>query len=115
MGQNAVSQSDYRIFKSTVSLEKTNKKDWIWLKNIGVGVFKNGCGHSVPRTLKLAVCQRIMNKGNWFFVRWYKFKKAKSYFNKFFMELVKNGCGLLLLGALCWYKFRKANNHFNNY
>ena len=28
-----------------------------WLKNIGVGVVKNGCGHSGLKTLKLAVSQ----------------------------------------------------------
>ena len=28
-----------------------------WLKNVGLDVFKNGCGHSVLRTLKLVVCQ----------------------------------------------------------
>ena len=27
-------------------------------KNIGVGMVKNGCDHSVLRTLKLAACQR---------------------------------------------------------
>ena len=28
-----------------------------WLKNIGVGVFKNGCGHYGLRTVKLAISQ----------------------------------------------------------
>ena len=32
-----------------------------WLKNIGVGEVRNGCGHSVFRTLKWAVCQGEMN------------------------------------------------------
>ena len=36
-----------------------------WLKNIGVGVVKNGCGHT---GLKLAVSQRGMNRINWFFL-----------------------------------------------
>ena len=71
-----------------------------WLKNIGVGMVKNGCGHSVLRTLKLAVCQGKMNEINWFLVCWYKFMKAKSYFNKFFVVVVKNGCGLLIRGTL---------------
>ena len=35
-----------------------------WLKNIGVGMVKNGCGHT---DLKLAVSQRGMNRINWFF------------------------------------------------
>ena len=35
-----------------------------WLKNIGVGMVKNGRGHT---DLKLAVSQRGMNRINWFF------------------------------------------------
>ena len=90
MGQNALSQSDYRIFKSTISLEQNVEKAWFFacwhrfmeirslLKNIGVGMVKNGYGHFVLRTLKLAVCQGEMNGINWFLVCWYKFRKAKS-------------------------------------
>ena len=44
-----------------------------WLRNIGMGVVRNGCGHSVFRTLKLAVCQGKMNEINWFLVCWYNF------------------------------------------
>ena len=95
MGQNALNQSDCSIFKLTTSLEQNDEKAWFfaywcrfieiksWLKNIGVGMVKNGCGHSVLRTLKLAVCQGKMNEINWFLVCWYKFIKAKSYFNNF--------------------------------
>ena len=32
-----------------------------WLKNIGVGMVRNGCGHSGLRTLKLAASQERMN------------------------------------------------------
>ena len=32
-----------------------------WLKNIGVGMVKNGCGHSGPSKLKLAVSQEGIN------------------------------------------------------
>ena len=63
---------------------------------------------------------------------WYKFIKAKSYFNNFLIEAVKNMHGLLDPGTLkyvlsqepidemswfsvCWYKFRKAKSYFNNY
>ena len=65
-----------------------------------MGIFKTGCGHSVLRTLKLAVCQGIMNGINWFLVCWYKFMKAKSYFNNFFVVVVKDVCDLLILGTL---------------
>ena len=49
MGQNALRQSDYRIFKPTMSLEQNDEKAWFfacwyrfmeignWLKNIGSG------------------------------------------------------------------------------
>ena len=52
VGQNALDQSDWRIFKLTISLEQNNKKDWFfvnwcifieikgWLKNCAVGVVK---------------------------------------------------------------------------
>ena len=57
MGQNAVGQSDYRIFKSTITLEQYDEKAWFfecwykfmesrsWLKNIEVVLVKNRCGH----------------------------------------------------------------------
>ena len=106
MGQNALGQLDCRIFKSTTFLEQNYEKDWFFacwyrfmengslLKNIGMGAVKNGCGHSVLRTLSLAVCQGKMNEINWFLVCWYKSMKAKSYFNNLWVELVKNGHGL---------------------
>ena len=33
-----------------------------WLKNIGVGVVKNGCGYSGLRILKLAVSQELIEQ-----------------------------------------------------
>ena len=43
-----------------------------WKLEVGVDiemdVVRNGCGHSVLRTLKLAVCQGEMNRINWFLV-----------------------------------------------
>ena len=101
MGQNALGQSDCRIFKSTITLDQYDKKPWFfacwcrfmesrsWLKNIEV--IKNGCGHSVLRTLKLAVCQGQMNEINWFLMCWYKIIKGKSYFNNFLVMVVKSG------------------------
>ena len=106
MGQNALRQSDYRIFKSTITLEQYHEKAWFfacwyrfmestsWFENIGVGMVKNGFDHSVLRTLKLALCQGKMNEINWFLVCWYKFMKGKSYFNNFWVVVVKNGHGL---------------------
>ena len=72
MGQNWLGQSDCRIFQS-VSLEQNDELDWFlyvdtnswklncWLKNIGVGVMKNGCHHSGTRMLKLVVSQERIN------------------------------------------------------
>ena len=69
-------QSDYMILKSTTSLEQNDEKAWffawwyrfmensIWLKNVGVGMVKNGCDHSVLRTVKFAVCQGKINEWN---------------------------------------------------
>ena len=82
MGQNALGQSDCRIFKLTISLEHKNGKAWIfacwdrsmkiesWFKNIGMSVVRNGCGYSGLRTLKLAISQKGINGINWFLVCW---------------------------------------------
>ena len=71
MGQNALNQSDSSIFKFTKFLEQNDEKAWFvayWcrfmeikslLKNIGVGMVKNGCGHSGLRTLLLKKIQEI--------------------------------------------------------
>ena len=71
-----------------------------WLKNIGVGVVKNGCDHPGLRTLKLAIPQKVSNGTNWFLVCWQKFKKAKIYFNNFWMVVIENGRGLVALRTL---------------
>ena len=73
MGQNALGQSDCRIFKSTVSLEQNVYASfsvcWYrfmeiksWSKNVGVDMVKNGCG---PRALKLSLPQEGINRINW--------------------------------------------------
>ena len=101
MDENALNQSDCSIFKLTISLEQNHEKAWFfaywcrfieiksWLKNIGMGIVKNGCGHSGLRTLKLALCQEGINGVSWFVVCWQKFRKCKS------SEMVRNGRGLL--------------------
>ena len=105
MGQNALRQSDYRIFKSTISYEQNNEKVLLFacwcrfmenrslLENIGIDVAKNVYGYSLVWALKLAVYQEKMNDINWFFVCSYKFIKAKNYFNNFWV-VVKNGRGV---------------------
>ena len=75
MGQNVLGQSNCRIFKLTASPEHNDEKGWFfafwyilmeiksWLKNVGVGLVKNGCDHF---GLKLAVSQNGINGINWF-------------------------------------------------
>ena len=108
-----------------ISLEQNDEKAWFLIE-------KYWGGHSVLRTLKLAVCQGKLNEINWFLVCWCKFMKAKNHVNNFVVVVVKNGWGLLGLWALksavlqgpinemswffvCWYKFRKPKSYFNNY
>ena len=112
-GQNAFDQSICRILKLTIALKQIDKKGWIFaccyrfmkikilLKNIGVGMIKNGCGHSGRGTLKLTVSQEAIKIViNWFLVRWYKLRKAKSFFNNFWVVVVKNGQDLVDHGTL---------------
>ena len=78
MGQNALGQSDCSIFKVTLSPEHNDGEVrffgcWYrfmeiksWLKNIGVGMVKNGWSHSGLRTLKLAVSLERINGINRF-------------------------------------------------
>ena len=78
MGQNAVGQSDTKIFKSFISLEQNDEKAWFfvcwyiskeiksWLKNIGAGIVLNGSGHSRHRNLTLALSQEGINEINCF-------------------------------------------------
>ena len=70
-----------------------------WSKNVGVGIIKNVCGQSGHGTLKLAVSQEWINRMNWFYACWCKFRKTKSYFSDFWvgklemetLEILKNG------------------------
>ena len=68
MKKNAHGQSDCRIFKSTISLEQNDEKDWFfacWYKFIEIVVI-NGCAHSGHRTLKLVVSHQEINGIDWF-------------------------------------------------
>ena len=61
---------------------------------------KNGFGLSGLGTLKSAVSPDWIDKMSWFFACWYKFRKAKSYFNNYWVGMVKNGWGLIVHGTL---------------
>ena len=80
--KNALDQSDYSIFKLTVSLQQNDENAWSfaywykfienksWLKNIGMGMVKNRCDHFGFRTLELAVSQEGINGVSLFLVCW---------------------------------------------
>ena len=63
-------------------------------------VIKNGCGLLGLRTLKYAQSQEWISELGWFFACWYKFMKAKSYFNNYWVGVVKNEQGLKDRGTL---------------
>ena len=63
-------------------------------------VIKNGYGLLGHGTLKSAVSREWIDELDWFFACWYKFMKAKSYFNNYWVGMVKNGQGLKDLGIL---------------
>ena len=71
-----------------------------WLKNTRVGVVKNGCGHSNHRTPKLPVSEERSSGINWFFACSYKFEKAKSYRNNYWVGTIKNERVFLGRGTL---------------
>ena len=78
------------------------------------------------RTIKAVQPEKI-NGIKWFLVRSWKFRKPKSYFNKYWVVAVKNGRGLLGHETLkstidemsrifaFWYKFKEAKIYFNSY
>ena len=60
---------------------------WAWSK---MGVASLVCG------LNLNISQEWTDGRNWFSVFCYKFRKSKSWFNDFWVGVVKNGHGLLV-------------------
>ena len=60
----------------------------------------NGRGLLGLGTLKSAVSQEWIDEMGWFFACRYKFMKAKSYFNNYWVDVVKNGRGLKDCGTL---------------
>ena len=59
-------------------------------------MIRDGCGQPGHRTLKLTVSQEWVDGMNWFFASWCKFRKAKSNFNDFWVDMVKIGHGHLV-------------------
>ena len=63
-------------------------------------VIKNGCGLLDLGTQKSAVSQDWVDELGRFFACWYKFMKAKSYFNNYWVGMIKHGQGLKDRGTL---------------
>ena len=135
MTQNALSQSSAGFLNNLYLWNKSTKKsDFLYIntdswklkanwKILGRTWSKTGVGVS----LKLGVSQEAVDGINFFFVCWYKFRIAESFFNNFWVVVVKNGHSFLGFGTLksavsqewidemswvfaYWYKFRKAKS-----
>ena len=71
------------------------KERWKLLNNFWIFVLKNWRSLSGYETLESAVSQEWIAEMSWFFVCWYKFRKAKSSFNNYWVGMVKTGLDLL--------------------
>ena len=61
---------------------------------------KNGHGLFGLGALNSALSQEWIDEMSWFFAFWYKFKKAKSYFNNYWVSIVKIGWSFVDHGTL---------------
>ena len=61
-----------------------------------LGMAKNGCGQFGHGTLKLTVSQEWNDGMNWFFACRCTSSIPKSYFNAFWVGMVRNGHGHLI-------------------
>ena len=111
MGQNVLDQSDCRVFKSTISLEHIDEKAWLFCIFMQIHgnwklIEKYSVGRSPrwlwpPRSQDSKIgCIFGINGINWFLVCWYKFGKAKSYFNNYWECTVKNWRSLMKITGL---------------
>ena len=123
IGQNPLSQSDYRIFK-TIFPEQIDETGsfFSWLKVFWFGMVKNYCGQSGLWTLKLTVSEEWTDGTNWFFACWHKFMQINRWLKIFEVGIVKIGCGQsgdrtlkneqigMTIFFACWYRFTKIKN-----
>ena len=59
-------------------------------------VIKSGRGLLTLGTLISALSQEQIDQLDWLFACWHKFRKAKNYFNNYWVGMVENGQGLNL-------------------
>ena len=105
IGQNTLSQSDCRIFKSSISSKQINEivsflACWYKFKKIKVDWKFFGCAWS-----KMVLTNLVSGLWNWlylkneqmdltdFFACWYRFTKIKSWTKIYWVNMVKNVCG----------------------
>ena len=90
--QIALSQSDCRIFKSTICPEQIHDTAsfyaW-WYRFTKLKDDQKIFGWTVVSGLNLNIFQKWNDGRNWFFACWYELRKAKSWFNNFGVGLVK--------------------------
>ena len=65
-----------------------------------MAVVKNGCDLLGLETLKSAVSQEWIDQMSWFFACWSKFRRTKSYFDNYWVAMVKNEFGLIDNGTV---------------
>ena len=148
-GENAISQSDCRILKSTFSPEQIDEtasfacwykftKIESWSKFFWLRMVNNKCGQSDLKTLKLNLCQEWTDGINQSFASWYEFTHMKRWFKFFWVSLHSqkwvwlvwsrdsktdyisemnrwNMMKLMKLIFAWWYKSRKTKSWFNDF
>ena len=118
--KNVCSHSGHRTLKLAPSQWKINGTNWFFIFNTNSGKLKFTLillgGHSQNEhdvlghgALKSAVSQEWIDEMSWFIACWHKFRKAKSYFNNYWLGMVKNGPELPLDT-----KIRSANDLMNS-
>ena len=126
--QNALSQSDCRVFKSTIPREQIYEtvsffacfckflKIKSWLKLFWLGMVKSRCNQSGLWTLKVIVSGEWTDRINWCFACWYKFIQIIRCLIIFWGGImVKSMSRWSKLLFACWWKFRKTNSWFNDF
>ena len=128
-GPKCSQQIRFQYFLISDFLHVDSNSHKVWWKHSWVVMVRNECSQSGHGILNLVVSQARIDEMNWFFACWWKFRKANSYFNDFWVDMVKNRHGHLIheilksaewfyelssFFACCW-KFRKANSYFNDF
>ena len=85
-------QSDEIVY-TFLHVETRNYKSWY--KNSRADVARNGCDTLIRKWM-----DKWMDELSWVFANWCKFNKVKNYFNNFWVVVVKNVHGTLILKCM---------------